>query len=271
MKRAASRIAALAVLCAALSAHAHDSWLAPSRDDSPPGQAVLELATGTRYPVQQFGQSFGSVARSGCIGSGGGALALTPLHEHENWLDLVTKVGSGDGPPLACWVELGAVDTLLEPKIVEVYFKDIRPPEAVRQTWAALQARKLPWRESYRKFARIELPAAAGTPAQSLAAARQPLGLGLEIVVLGAAPIAVGQPLSFQVLRDGKALPGLSVELVSERNAFGVWRQSDTNGQLRHTLPFSGRWLLRATELRPSIRTPDAWESRFVTLAIEAR
>jgi hypothetical protein len=270
MRHPVSRIAALAVLCAAWSAHAHDSWLAPSRDDSPPGQAVLELATGTRYPVQQFGQSFGSVARSGCIGGGGGALALTPLHEHENWLDLATSV-EGQSGPLACWVELGAVDTVLEPKIVDVYFKDIRPPAAVQEGWAALQARKLPWRESYRKFARIELPGAAGTSARSLAAARQPLGLGLEIVVMGAGPIAVGQPLSFQVLRDGKALPGLSVELVSERNAFGVWRQSDANGQLRHSLPFSGRWLLRATELRPSIHTPDAWESRFVTLAVEAR
>jgi hypothetical protein len=270
MKRLASRAAALAVLCAALSAQAHDSWLAPSRDDSPPGQTVLELATGTRYPVQQFTQSFASVARSGCIASGG-ALALTPLQEHENWLDLVTNVAPGQGAPLACWVELGAVDTVLEPKIVEVYFKDIRPSTSVRDTWAALQARKVPWRESYRKFARIELPAAAATSAQSLAAARQPLGLGLEIVVLGTAPIAVGQPLSFQVLRDGKALPGFSVELVSERNAFGVWRQSDANGQLRHTLPFSGRWLLRATELRPSTRAPDTWESRFVTLAIDAR
>jgi hypothetical protein len=271
MKRPALRIAVLAVLCAALSAQAHDSWLAPSRDDAPPRQAVLELATGTRYPVQQFTQTIGSVARSGCMGSGGGALALTPLHEHENWLDLFTQVAPGQVAPLACWVELGAVETMLEPKIVEVYFKDIRPSAAVRESWAALHARKLPWRESYRKFARIELPATAGTPVQSLAAARQPLCLGLEIVVLGTAPIAVGQPLSFQVLRDGKALPGLSVELVSERNPFGVWRQADANGQLRHTLPFSGRWLLRATELRPSTRAPDAWESRFVTLAIEAR
>src|SRR4051794_8138435 len=110
MKRTARRIAALALLCAAASAQSHDSWLAPSRDDSPSGEAVLELATGTRYPLQQFGQSFGSVARSGCIGGNGEALALTPLREHEQWLDLAVNARQGSVAPLACWVELGAVD-----------------------------------------------------------------------------------------------------------------------------------------------------------------
>jgi uncharacterized GH25 family protein len=264
------RVAALAVLCAAGSAQSHDSWLAPSRDDSPAGQATLELATGTRYPVQQFGQSFGSVARSGCIAGDGGALPLTPLREHERWLDLAVTQTREHGGVRACWAELGAVEIELQAKVVDVYFKEIRPPQAVRGTWAQWQARKRPWRESYRKFARIELPADATASASALAAARQPLGLGLEIVVLGAAPIAVGQPIAFQVLRDGKPLPGLAVELVSERNPLGIWRQTDDEGQLHHILPFSGRWLLRATQLLPAGGKPESWESRFVTLAISA-
>jgi hypothetical protein len=40
---------------------------------------------------------------------------------------------------------------------------------------------------------------------------------------------------------------------------------------LRHRLPFGGRWLLRGTDLRPSATRPDSWESRFVTLTLEAR
>jgi uncharacterized GH25 family protein len=95
--------------------------------------------------------------------------------------------------------------------------------------------------------------------------------MALEIVIAGEQPVAVGQPLAFQVLRDGTPLPGLAVELVSERNAFGVWRETDRDGMLRHRLPFAGRWLLRATDLRPAGPGATTWESRFVTLALEAR
>jgi uncharacterized GH25 family protein len=108
-------------------------------------------------------------------------------------------------------------------------------------------------------------------PGDRRAAARRPAGQDLEIVVLGDQPIAVGQPLEFQVLRDGRPLAGFPVELVSERSPLGIWRQTDADGKLRHSLPFAGRWLLRGTDLRLSAQRADTWESRFVTLAIEAR
>jgi hypothetical protein len=66
-------------------------------------------------------------------------------------------------------------------------------------------------------------------------------------------------------------LPDFPVELVSERNAVGVWRHTDASGMLRHELPFGGRWLLRGTELRLSPERADTWESRFVTLAVQAQ
>jgi hypothetical protein len=172
-------------------------------------------------------------------------------------------------PPLSCWLELGAAEIELEPRIVQIYFADIHPPAATRQAWAALQSRQLPWRESYRKFARIELAALAQASPQERANARQPAGLDLEIVVLGDRPIAVGQPIAFQVLRGGKPLPGFSVELRSERSPLGIWRETDGDGVLRHQLPFGGRWLLRGTDLRLSAARPDTWESRFVTLTVE--
>ena len=58
--------------------------------------------------------------------------------------------------------------------------------------------------------------------------------------MLGDNPIAVGQPLAFQVLRDGRPLAGFPVELVSERSPLGIWRETDANGMLHHTLPFAG-------------------------------
>lgn len=263
--------ALFASACAVLSlvagtAQAHDSWLSPGRD----GKA-LELATGNRYPVQEFGPMAASVAQGGCSDGNAPRSALRAVQEHAQRLDLSPGVDDGAQSPVSCWAELHAADIELEPRFVQVYLAEIRAPADIRNRWARLQERRLPWRENYRKFARIELASTSAVPPERLAAARQPVGMPLEIVVLGGEPVAVGAPLAFQVLRDGQPLAGFPVELVSERNALGVWRETDAHGVLRHRLPFGGRWLLRGTDLRPSATRPDSWESRFVTLTLEAR
>jgi hypothetical protein len=260
----------IAVLCAALclsagAARAHDSWFSPS------GGTTLALATGNRYPVQDVGPGAASVARSGCSDGESHAVALRPAREQPRWLEMAAGATDAALLPLACWAELHAAQIELTPQLVQVYLAEIHAPAAVRTAWADLRARGEPWRESYRKFARIELAAAGDAPPGLRAAARRPTGLALEIVVQGDAPVAVGQPLDFQVLRDGRPLAGFAVELVSERSALGVWRETDAQGMLRHRLPFGGRWLLRGTDLRESAERPATWESRFVTLAIEAR
>ena len=268
--RRAWRCALFAGLCVlAGQGWSHDSWLSPSRFPSPQNSLQLELATGSHYPVQEFSQSPQSVTRAACMGREGTTLNLAPVSQQEKWLDLAAAFFQ-QRTPLSCWLELSEVEAEIDPRLVQVYFTDIRATPATRQIWAAQRARNVPWRERYRKFARIELPAQDASPAQ-IAAARQPVGWGLEIVVVGDQRIAVGQPLTFQVLRDGRPLEGLAVQLLSERSPLGVWAQSDAQGQLRHSLPFGGRWLLRATDLRPSADRPDTWESRFVTLAMDAR
>jgi hypothetical protein len=250
-------------------AGAHDSWLSPASTQAP-GQVTLELSTGNRYPVQEFGSAAANVARAACGDGAGPEQPLRPLREHPKWLEL--SVGSSDAAqgPIACWLELKASEIELAPPLVQVYLAEIRAPAATRQARAEQQQRGLAWRERYRKFARIELADAAASPAM-LAAARQPVGLDLEIVVRGERPIAAGEPLEFQVLRNGRPLAGFAVELVSERSAFGIWRDTDARGVLRHRLPFAGRWLLRGTDLRASEDRLGEWDSRFVTLAIEAR
>jgi hypothetical protein len=270
MKRSAWRIAVFAALCvAAAQGRCHDSWLSPARGAAPPGQLVLELATGNRYPVQQFSQSPASVAAARCS-DGAGTMPLRPLSAQPQWLELGAGITEGS-QAISCWVELAPVETEIEPRVVEIYFNEIRTSTENRQAWAAMRARGLPWRESYGKFARIELAPAGNVRTADLAAVRQPAGLDLEIVVLGQRAITVNQPLEFQVLRDGQPLAGFPVELVSERSALGIWRETDADGKLRHSLPFAGRWLLRGTDLRQSAQRAGSWESRFVTLAIEAR
>lgn len=269
MKRAVRRAALFAALfLASAQGHSHDSWLSPARMSAPAGQVGLELATGNRFPVQEFGHNAASVAKAACT-DGAAALALTPTRSEPNRLHMLAPAPQRRGL-VACWAELAALDIEIEPRLVEVYFNEIRTPAANRKAWADMRSRGLPWRESYRKFARIELaPTGDGAPAR-IAAVRRPVGLDLEIVVLGEQPIAVGQPLEFQVLRDGRPLAGFPVELVSERSPLGIWRETDAEGKLHHRLPFAGRWLLRGTDLRLSLQHPDRWESRFVTLAIEA-
>lgn len=254
---------------AAVQAHGHDSWLSPARAHAPGGPLALELATGNRYPVQETAPGVANLARAACT-DGTGSFGLTPMPGERTLLHLRASARPR-GPLIACWVELAALEIEIEPPLVQVYFNEIRTPAANRQAWADMRSRGLPWRERYRKFARIELMPEGEPLTAQVAAVRRPIGLGLEIVVLGAEPIAVDTPLQFQVLRDGRPLAGFPVELVSERSALGIWRETDGQGKLQHRLPFAGRWLLRGTDLRPSIEHPDRWESRFVTLAIEAR
>ncbi|RYF43004.1 MAG: DUF4198 domain-containing protein [Comamonadaceae bacterium] len=258
---------AAALASAALAAAAHDSWLSPSERPVRNGRQLLELSTGNRYPVQEFNPTAASLVRAQCSDGGAAPRVLRPERDQPKFLELQAAVPRGR-PALACWLEIKPFDLVMEQEKVEVYFAEIRPPQALREAWAGMQARGVAWQESYRKFARIELATAAAASAQQRAAARKPVGLDLEIVVLGDAPITVGQPLEFQVLREGRPLAGFPVELVSERSPLGVWGETDKEGRLRHTLPFGGRWLLRGTDLR--LAPQDRWSSLFVTLAIEA-
>lgn len=263
----AARAALLALLlgCAA-PAWSHDSWLAVERPAAGAARATLELATGNRFPVQEVAPAPDNVTRAGCS-DGRGTMALAARRHDERSLEMEVAAAGGQAA-LACWVELGALDIELEPRLVQVYFDEIRAPQPVRTAWARMHERGVRWQERYRKFARIEL-AGGPAPAAALAAARQPVGLDLEIVLLGGEPVRAGEALAFQVLRDGQPLAGFPVELVSDRSPVGIWRTTDAQGRLQHRLPFAGQWLLRGTDLRLSATRRDTWESRFVTLVVE--
>ena len=263
----AARAALLAALWAcAAPAWSHDSWLAVVQPAAGAAATTLELATGNRFPVQEVAPAPDNVARAGCS-DGRGTVALAARRQGERALGM-EAMPAGGRSPLACWVELGALNIELRPQVVPVYLDEIRAPRSVRAAWARMQADGVRWQERYRKFARIEL-AGGQAPAAALSAARKPIGLDLEIVLLGGEPVRAGEPLAFQVLRDGRPLAGFPVELVSDRSPVGIWRTTDAQGLLQHRLPFAGQWLLRGTDLRLSATRRDAWESRFVTLVVE--
>jgi hypothetical protein len=94
--------------------------------------------------------------------------------------------------------------------------------------------------------------------------------MGMDVLLeSGLQAMHPGDPLVFQVLRDGAPLPDFAVELRSDQHPLGIWRKTDAQGRVRIAAPIVGKWVLRGTDLRLSERVPDTWESRFVTLAFE--
>jgi hypothetical protein len=247
------------------TAAAHDTWFVPQ----PPtdrGELVLALGTGTQFPGMDLPVLPQQLASGGCRGEGVNERSLRRAGERPNALLLRTPRPVPPGVGLSCWTQLIPIDIEIDDAIVEVYLKEINAPAAMRERWAALKARGVRWQETYVKHARIELDG-NGAAAASL----QPVeGLGLDVRLETAErPLKAGARASFQVLRDGRPLPGLPVELRSDLSPVGIWRVTDADGRVELVLPLAARWILRGTDLRPAADGSDRWESRFVTLAFE--
>lgn len=255
------------------AAHAHDTWLVPAADAAAQsdGEQRFELATGNRFPVAEVATDPASLIGAQCADAGGRKARLRAVRTDPRWLLLAYRAPWRGGPAQSCWLELKAYDVEVEPPLVQTYFQEIRAPQAVRDTWAAMLSRGMPWQETFRKFARTELAEARALTPEQRERLRQPVGHALEIVILGGEPVGVGNELRFRVLRDGQPLPNFPVEFVNDQNPLGVWRQSDDKGEVSLRLPFAGRWVLRGTDLRLDERNPARWQSRFVTLLVEAR
>ncbi len=247
-----SRIAPLLLLAAALlPARAHDTWF----EASP--RALLALGTGNRFPAQETGIDRSFLVHQGCHLHDGSTRPMEAQEDAPAALMLRP-------PALArsCWMQLAALQIEVAPTLVPAYLNEIAASAELRRIWDDRRARGLPWTERYTKHARIELD--DGTAPAPLA------GLSLEMRVDSAGrPRRAGEPLQFQVHRDGRPLAGLPVELRHENSALGLWRRTDNEGQVRLALPWSGRWLLRGVDLRVADDEADAWDSRFATLAFD--
>ena len=220
------------------------------------------LGTGNQFPVHESGVGFEYLARSGCRSDAPGSkpIALQRVDDAPTALWLRAPV-RGD-QPLSCWAQLSPLEVQLAPDKIALYFKDIQAPTAVRQQWATMSARGVPWKERYTKHARIEIKPGAG--------AALPVDMAMDVLLESPQrPLQQGQALQFRVLRDGQPLPDFAVELRNERSPLGLWRKTDAQGRVSIVAPLPGRWVLRGTDLRLSESEPDLWVSRFVTLAFE--
>ncbi len=207
-------VRAVALLALATGAAAHDTWFQPL-PPTPAGQLVFALGTGNRFPVYEFALGYEYVVASGCRGDGASAAPLA--HVEDRPTALVVRSASPLKPAagLTCWAQLTPFDVEVPRDKIELYLREIQAGPALRSTWAAMNARGLPWRERYTKYARIEL-GGSGT--------RAALPMGMDVRLDNArTPIRAGDELGFQVLRDGAPIAGLPVELVSSVSPVGIW------------------------------------------------
>ncbi len=260
--RGRAPLRALLFLAVALpaAAAAHDTWLEqrPGRA----GRVELALSTGELFPAAQTGIAAQSLVDRGCWSASGRRVPLQAAMALPTALALRAAPRRGD-TIAQCWVQTEAFDVEVPRPLVPVYLREIAASDSVRRAWAEQAQQGLPWQERYTKHARISLeqPVAAAAPATP----PPPMALDIEIDIDIEAPLRAGETLRFRMLRDGRPLANQAVELRGEMSRFGVWRQTDAEGRARVPVPFPGRWLLRATELRPLADRPGHWESRFVT------
>lgn len=255
---------AAALLTLAGAAAAHDTWFAPHPSST--GERLLALSTGERFPRQQTALDHDFVHSSACLRADG---QQTPLA----WVayrDEATLLRPAEpGPPgarLRCWLQTKPLPITLDDAVVALYLDEIRALPAVRERWAAQRARGVRWQETYTKHARIETAGSgpAGQPGQT---AGTP-GLDLQ-ADMPAGALQAGQRLRVQLLRDGLPLAGMPVALSNDLSPLVLWQHSDAEGWVTLTLPLAARWLVTSVDLRPAAGRPDAWDSRFASLAIE--
>ncbi len=262
MTKSSSLRALLAVglSIAAAAAAAHDTWFERTAVGAEPQSGIgLTLGTGNVYPKYDSGIDPRYLVQQGCR-AGTVATSMQVVHSGDEALQLRAAPGSS-----TCWAQLAPFDITLLPQIIPVYLRELHLGPELLATWAAMQARGLPWKERYTKHARVEMGAPSSAPV--------PLGLDLIIANHADRPVRMGDTLDVQVLRDGQPLAGLAVELRSQVSPIGVWRRSDAQGRVQMPVPKlrAGPWMLRAIDLRVAPNDPDSWDSRFITLAFEVQ
>lgn len=242
----------------ALGAAAHDTWFEPM----PPtraGELRLALGTGDRFPAQETAIDPKYLARHGCNSSAPGPVGALRAQQ----ITATALVLRAPASARSCWAQLTPFHITLEADKVAVYLKEINASAELRATWAAQQARRLPWQETYTKHARINL-------GEVSAMSSEPSGMAMDMLLQAApGPLRVRDKVVVQVLREGRPLPGFNVQWRSELSPVGIWKQTDEQGRVTLQPPLPGRWVLRGTDLALSASRPDEWESRFVTLAFE--
>ena len=155
-----------------------------------------------------------------------------------------------------------AIDVAIAPPIVEINFKDIRPPEALVDRWAVLKARGVGWKERHVKHARLEIDG-VGPPNNGITTEAVPLGRDVWMTA-PLRPVRAGDEMKFQIVRDSPSMPDFDVGLRSVLSAAGIRLRPYAQGRVRQAPSLAARSVLPGVNLRPSADRPDERANRFV-------
>lgn len=249
----------------ALPALAHDTWLLARPSTVQPGTpVVLELTSGMAFPKPETAIKTERLERTG-IRLAGATSDLGNRSSAARFLQLKTTPSKPGVATL--WVELGPKSIDLTPDKVKEYLDEIGAPATVRSRYAQMPEPRH-WRELYTKHAKAFVRVGRPEADRSWA---EPVGMGLEIVPeKDPTALRPGDELPVRVLLHGKPMASFAVGLVRQ-GEHGVLKTTDGQGRVVFPIGKSGRWLLRATDLRPSSKPGTDWESDFTTLTFEVQ
>jgi uncharacterized GH25 family protein len=249
------------------AAAAHDTWLAPDRYHlSRPAPVTLSLTSGMEFPKLDHAIRSERVALAKQR-SASGTSELPAGSEGRNALDL--KARAAEPGVTTYWVVLHPRPSELRSDQVREYVAHLglADPAAVLAAWERDGAG--PVRYNYTKFAksfvRVNDADAGGATGQA--------GMALEIVpVEDPTTLSPGGTLRVRVLRDGAPLTDYPLELIREGKDEPARYRTDGAGGAAIELPSPGRYMLRASTLRPAAPGEERqWDVDFSTMTFAVR
>jgi len=253
------------VFLVAAAAHAHDTWLISDRFEvAPKTMVTLDLTSGMAFPTLDVGPKRERVEAAKCR-LWGSTFDITDISPGPR--SLVFKTELVETGVATFWVKLPPKSIELKPAEVQEYLDEIDAPPNLRKQWAEMEPKR--WRELYTKhpktFVRVGHP-------QTDRSWMEPTGMALEIVPeRDPTALLEGDELPVRVLRNGAPHPGFSLNAVAAGETKGETQKTDAAGRVTFRMRNSGRWLLRGTDVRKSIRGETDWESDFATLTLEVK
>jgi uncharacterized GH25 family protein len=253
----------LLIVLTAAPLFAHDTWIAPNRFVAHRGDTIeLQMTSGMEFPKLDTAIKPDRVARAAI--RLGGHLSRMDARSAEHSLAFAARLRANGVATIA--VELAPKSIELTPAQVTEYFDEIGADAEVRRQWNDRPEPKR-WREIYTKHAKTFVRVGRADDSW-----KEPSGLSLEFIPSSdPTSLRVGGTFPVRLMQNGKPLANFPVGVVHEADSHGTILKTDSDGQMNIPLPKRGRYMVRATHLRPAQRSDADWLSDFTTLTVNVQ